>query len=97
MSYQEKETVLDLDMRRYGCTEMGVYSGVKKRVIRKHWGRVPEMEAVLILFILSFFSDGSLPISCCGLRAHFVGREPASDCRVLYILLAKYPALPGSP
>ena len=27
MSHQEKETVLELDMRRYGCTEMGVTTG----------------------------------------------------------------------
>ena len=76
-------------MRRYGCTEMGVYNGVKKlnragnKKSTPHWGRVPEMEAALIL---SFFVDGSLPISRCGLRAHLVGREPASDCRVFYVI-----------
>ena len=42
-----------------------------------------KMKAALIL---SFFSDGPLPISRCGLIAHFVGREPASDCRVLYVI-----------
>ena len=79
-------------MRQYGCTDMGVYNRVKKmnragnQKSTSYWGRVPEMEAALNLFILSFFSDGSLPISRCGLRAHFVGREPASDCRVLYVI-----------
>ena len=64
MSHQEKETVLELDMRRYGCTEMVVYNGVKKlnradnEKSTAYWGRVPEMEAALIL---SFFLDGSLP------------------------------------
>ena len=61
MSHQEKETALDLDLRQYGCTEMGVYNGVKKlnragdQKSTSYWGRVPEMEAALILFILSLF------------------------------------------
>ena len=61
MSHQEKETVLELDMRRHICTEMGVYNGVKKlnragdQKSTSYWGRVPEMEAALILFILSLF------------------------------------------
>ena len=63
MSHQEKETVLELDMGRYGCTEMGVYNGEKKlnragnQKSTLYWGRVPEMEAALIL---SFFLDGYL-------------------------------------
>ena len=50
MSHQEKETVLELDMRRYGCTEMGVYNGVNKlnragnQKSTSYWGRVPEMK-----------------------------------------------------
>ena len=50
MSHQEKETVLELDMRRYGCTEMGVYNGVKKlnrsgnQKSTSYWGRVPKMK-----------------------------------------------------
>ena len=61
MSHQEKETVLEMDMRRYGYTEIGVYNGVKKlnragdQKSTSYWGRVPEMEAALILFILSLF------------------------------------------
>ena len=40
---------------------MGVYNGVKKlnragdQKKTSYWGRVPEMEAALILFILSLF------------------------------------------
>ena len=90
--YRQKSLHLDVTSGKRDCTRIG------HETIRLHWNgslqRGEEAEKHVVLgqgtgnegWTLSFFLDVSLPISRCGLRAQFVGWEPASDCRVLYVI-----------